>query len=994
MATSTGFKQQCPSCEALVPIRDMTLIGRKIDCPKCKYRFVVEEPEEKVEEVAPGAASKKTRTDITKIPAKGKAADAKIKLGAKKRRGEEDEADDEPVKKGGKKKKTAKSKDNNKMMIGLGLAGVGAIILGITAFLILKGGDDKSKSGRRDSQSQNQNDGGDGPKKDGGAVKDGGDKAKPAGSDISTVQLTNLLLNQTEHVTHIHFKNLLESDLGKILLSQLPDDYFQARLGFSIQSIDELIRTESFRGEWAFNLVHTTREVPEESVIKAMGLKPAPAAIKNHKYYITEKNNPWLNQLGRLSLSKKSRAHDGEHREGAVAVHFYNPYTLVFADEVAMQKFLEANRRPARQIGKREPPKEEKDSSKKDSSKKDSGKDGGQKVPVGPPMPPPMGPTKDKPKKPATDSLKPTDGRNPPKTPPPTGLPVDPGKKPPEVVPPKRTGGKGRAFQAPTPPNGPVFPPPNNPPPNVPPKDRPADPPVDDTKEDTVLADTYLTIDSRLAEFLRERGLEDNEKVLFKSAILHQSASKAFKQAWDITNWFAEEPKAVEVIGSALIKVDDLNYIYRNGLLCKNKDRAGDLQTELEGAIGEDFAQFFSDITGVNLKVIKEEAEEEKKGEFPEGERRPPNGERRGAPQPKPPMGGDRREGRMNAGQVPPPGPDRRGPNTPPPDKREDKEPAKPVTGIRVTRTGRLVLFQVTLILNSKERDDLRKAAGLVLAGIKGELDLESGQPHVAQLQRLGGALKLLPAQNKGSFPLAARERKTGRGSLNYPWEPENRVSWMAELLPHLGYGKLHETINDKLSWRDKQNLLVARTLIPEFLDPSYPRGSHYVSYPGLKTDVAATHFVGIAGIGEDVADDLEKDPEAAKRLGVFGYNRMTPVTAMERGTSRTAVMIQVPPTYGSPWMAGGGSTVRGIPETGNIKPFVSVKLPNGDQGTYVLMADGSVRWVSSKISPQAFKALCTIKGGASIMDDEWKPVPKGNELEAQPKPPQEVPKK
>src|SRR5437899_1140481 len=44
MAAGTSFKQQCPSCEAMVPIRDPGLIGRKIDCPKCKYRFVVEEP--------------------------------------------------------------------------------------------------------------------------------------------------------------------------------------------------------------------------------------------------------------------------------------------------------------------------------------------------------------------------------------------------------------------------------------------------------------------------------------------------------------------------------------------------------------------------------------------------------------------------------------------------------------------------------------------------------------------------------------------------------------------------------------------------------------------------------------------------------------------------------------------------------------------------------------------------------------------------------------
>ena len=30
MATTASFKQQCPSCEAWVPIRDSALIGRKI----------------------------------------------------------------------------------------------------------------------------------------------------------------------------------------------------------------------------------------------------------------------------------------------------------------------------------------------------------------------------------------------------------------------------------------------------------------------------------------------------------------------------------------------------------------------------------------------------------------------------------------------------------------------------------------------------------------------------------------------------------------------------------------------------------------------------------------------------------------------------------------------------------------------------------------------------------------------------------------------------
>ena len=34
----------------MVTIKDDSLIGKKIDCPKCKYRFVVEEPVDEEEE--------------------------------------------------------------------------------------------------------------------------------------------------------------------------------------------------------------------------------------------------------------------------------------------------------------------------------------------------------------------------------------------------------------------------------------------------------------------------------------------------------------------------------------------------------------------------------------------------------------------------------------------------------------------------------------------------------------------------------------------------------------------------------------------------------------------------------------------------------------------------------------------------------------------------------------------------------------------------------
>src|SRR5207237_10771949 len=85
---SSIFKQQCPTCEAMVPIKDRSLVGKKIDCPKCKARFVVDDPD--------GAAA----PEADKAKKKGKADDkaaakAKEKDKAKKRKEDERYQDDE-----------------------------------------------------------------------------------------------------------------------------------------------------------------------------------------------------------------------------------------------------------------------------------------------------------------------------------------------------------------------------------------------------------------------------------------------------------------------------------------------------------------------------------------------------------------------------------------------------------------------------------------------------------------------------------------------------------------------------------------------------------------------------------------------------------------------------------------------------------------------------------------------------------------------------------
>jgi hypothetical protein len=293
------------------------------------------------------------------------------------------------------------------------------------------------------------------------------------------------------------------------------------------------------------------------------------------------------------------------------------------------------------------------------------------------------------------------------------------------------------------------------------------------------------------------------------------------------------------------------------------------------------------------------------------------------------------------------------------------------------------------LFLNKTDKENLERAAFLVLNGFKGELDLAAAG-QVTLLKTLGAGLRAMSVKQNG-FPQAARFRQPDPARSGYQWEPNKRLSWMVELLPHLGHDQLYQRIKMERSWDDPVNLLAARTLVPEFLNPAYPRSSQYVEYPNLPVEVAATHYVGIAGIGEDVAGESEAD--AGNRLGVFGYDRVTALDLLKGRDGNTAVMIQVPPDMVTPWMAGGGSTVRGVPGTRSIEPFVSGKR-NGSDGTYVLLANGSVRFVKNTISSEVFKNMCRIKGpqAKKQKEDDWEDVADEAAMKGGKKPPKTAP--
>src|SRR5437899_599847 len=140
MATKTTFKQQCPSCEALVPIRDPKLIGRKIDCPKCKYRFVVEEPADEADDADEGDGKKNGRTQqavTSRRPVNAKGAVAG-RAGAGRRDVDEDDDEDRPAakKKGG---------GSTVLILGIGLGAVALVLLAVVLIVVFSKSDTPTK---------------------------------------------------------------------------------------------------------------------------------------------------------------------------------------------------------------------------------------------------------------------------------------------------------------------------------------------------------------------------------------------------------------------------------------------------------------------------------------------------------------------------------------------------------------------------------------------------------------------------------------------------------------------------------------------------------------------------------------------------------------------------------------------------------------------------------------------------------------------------------
>jgi uncharacterized protein (TIGR03067 family) len=225
--------------------------------------------------------------------------------------------------------------------------------------------------------------------------------------------------------------------------------------------------------------------------------------------------------------------------------------------------------------------------------------------------------------------------------------------------------------------------------------------------------------------------------------------------------------------------------------------------------------------------------------------------------------------------------------------------------------------------------------------------------------------------RDRGEFPRGTLEREVRAERFGLPFPPEQRVSFLAELLPYLGKASVRSAIDErKFAWYAKENLSAAETWVPEFLNPSYDQSAWRATHEFVPDrTVGATNYVGIAGVGRDAARYNPADPDSAKKLGMIGYDWNSKAADVKDGLSNTIYMMQVPPGLQRPWIAGGGATIVGIDDTGDpFQEFVT-RAPDGKRGAYALMGDGSVRWIKEGIDPTTFRALVTRAGGESLSD-------------------------
>jgi hypothetical protein len=188
------------------------------------------------------------------------------------------------------------------------------------------------------------------------------------------------------------------------------------------------------------------------------------------------------------------------------------------------------------------------------------------------------------------------------------------------------------------------------------------------------------------------------------------------------------------------------------------------------------------------------------------------------------------------------------------------------------------------------------------------------------------------------------------------PLPVDRRLNWMAALAAEQAADGNIQPQWDR-PWHDPLNDRFVRRRIGAFQNPTIADVVGQDGYP-------AGHFAGMAGVGADAAEL----PVHHGRAGIFGFHRTTRVEDVRDGTANTIMIAGVRSRLAS-WAAGGAATIR---------PFAHEPYINGpdgfgtgqQDGMFVLIADGSVRFLSRDIDPVILRRMAAMADGLPLDKD------------------------
>jgi hypothetical protein len=903
-----SFKVPCPSCEAAVLIKNPNLVGTKVECPKCKYRFKVEEP-------APDAAAK----DAKKPDAK----DAK------------------------KDKKSEKAKDKKaaggKKLVPILIAGAAVVLVGAVGYMMFAGGGKKPPSlvinkngggttGGTDTENPDDKD------------KDKKDKPPPKpGLGGSKVQTTNLLPGQAVAVYRFNMDKVRESTVHGALVDAQVARTFQASMGFALDDVDTYLHCYTGQTREAFGVIKLKTPMKASDITSQMALMPKPKSVKGRDLHAV-RSNPFVIALGH-ALSMSALVGDYFERVPMAAppgsavpqyaVCVYDTQHVIIAERAALERFLgelDANGYP--------PFKTELDTSAvPPAPTPGTGMPpaGAPPMPGVPPTPPTGGPGTGAP--PITlpgDPKKPADPKPEPKAPPSDKMYAALDTYRTIEFPLKKALDDMEADRA-------------NPPLMVYAEKfdvKQYDPKL--LKKDLSLLSATLDPIAARTRYLSANVVEFSQSRLFANLRVALATREDAREL------------AKEQLVPGLTTVADVTKLFLTTPVQFRDYTQGGATTNPNGGIpgAPGVPGFpgpgFPGTGGPGSSGSTPMGGPGSSGSFPMGG---PGSSAGGPPRPPSPGTGF-------------PGPGRDGEEGPGVPQPKDKVVAESHIDLGMLDNQLLISIDLNLTGGIYRTTVEPRLVGIANQ-IKGKIAIFSAEFTVhgtaaagpdavkvqnayprgtadrkSNLDRLG--LEYPPVQRTSLFvdllPFMGREPLARSINKNLAWFDKQN-------LPEPG--------------RDR-----AGAWVPELLVPYYPQTAWRATSPYAPDHVlGATNYVAVAGVGLDTPRVDPNKPEFKTKVGMTGYNWGSKPDEVTDGLSNTIYMLQTPPGLQQPWIAGGGATVRGLDETDPMFAYKYSHPNRTNPGTYALMGDGSVRFIPANIDPNVFKGLATRAGGEKLAD-------------------------